>query len=245
MMETCDKLVLVSGSSRGLGLAIVIALLESGYCVASFSRTQTDSIDQLLGQYPERFYWQSLDAVDYAEVRNFVQEVHHRFGNIYGLVNNAAVASAGIITLMKSNDIEKLLQLNLSAVLHLTQYCVNKMLLQKSSCIINISSIIGDHGYSGLSVYSATKAGLNGATHSLARELGPKNIRVNAIAPGYLETDMSSSLSERQKDQIILRTPLGRLGRVSDITGMIEFLLSDKASFLTGQVLTIDGGINC
>jgi 3-oxoacyl-[acyl-carrier protein] reductase len=166
-------------------------------------------------------------------------------GNIYALINNAAIAADGVITLMPHPTINNLLKTNLEAVLYLTQICVNQMLLQKSSVIINISSIIGNRGYSGLSVYSATKAGLDGITRSLARELGPKNIRVNSVAPGYLETEMSKGLSMLQRDQIIRRTPLGRLGTLEDITGLIRFLLSDEAQFINGQVITVDGGLNC
>ena len=165
-----------------------------------------------------------------------------RFGRLDALINNAAVAIDGVLALAMEEDIETMLDVNLKAALLLCKEASRHMLAQRSGVILNISSIIAERGFSGLAGYAATKAGMVGMTRALARELGGRNIRVNALAPGYLETDMSASLEDRQRDQIIRRTPLGRLGTPADIVPTVRFLLSPDSGFLTGQVITIDGG---
>lgn len=188
------------------------------------------------------FLYQQVDATDTLALAGFVAKAEHDFGRIDGLVNNAGLAYDGVLALMAEQRIEQMLDVNLKASILLAKECSRAMLRQSSGCIINISSIIAERGFSGLAGYAATKAGMIGFTRSLARELGPRNIRVNAIAPGFLATDMSSSLEERQLEQIRRRTPLGRLGTVDDIVPVVGFLLSPAAAFITGQVITIDGG---
>ena len=160
-------------------------------------------------------------------------------------LNNAGVALDGVLAMANYADIEKTLGINLFGALATTREVLRSMLIKKRGRIINISSIIGNRGYSGLSVYAATKGGLDAMTRSLARELGSRRITVNSIAPGYLETEMTHGLSDSQKGQIVRRTPLGRLGTPEDIVGLVLYLLSDDAAFLTGQVITVDGGITC
>ena len=159
------------------------------------------------------------------------------------LINNAAIATDGLVALTSDDDLDKMLSVNLRGTILLTRACVREMLRNKWGRIINISSIVGQHGYRGLSVYSATKSGLDGFTRSLARELGELGITVNSIAPGFLETEMTHGLSEKQRNQIIKRTPLKRLGVAGDVTPLVLFLSSDAAQFITGQVITVDGGI--
>lgn len=238
--------IIVTGGSRGLGQGIITHLLAHDYRVATFSRSKTDFITQSLAHYSQdQFIWQALDANDYEKVDHFIHEIYKQFGAIDGLVNNAGVAADGVLTMMQDSEIDKVMQLNLMSAIKITRTCVKKMLIKKRGSIVNISSIIGIRGYSGLAVYSATKAGLDGFTRAMARELGDRNIRVNSIAPGYLETEMSSSLGGPQREQIIRRTPLGRLGTVEDVAGVVRFLLSKEAQFITGQTLAVDGGITC
>jgi 3-oxoacyl-[acyl-carrier protein] reductase len=196
-------------------------------------------------KYPKHFFWKAVDGKDYEAVEQFIKEVHDSEGRIDALINNAGMAIDGVLTLMKPDDITSLLSLNLESCIRAARMCAKYMLMQQNGVIINISSIIGIRGYSGLAVYSATKAGLDGLTRGLARELGGRGIRVNSVSPGYLETEMSSTLGDTQRQQIIRRTPLGRLGKTDDVTGVVSFLVSEKARFITGQTIVIDGGITC
>ena len=169
----------------------------------------------------------------------------HRFGGIDLLVNNAASGVDGVFPTMRDQDILAAVELNLISVLMLSKACSRMMLRRGAGCIINISSINAIRGHAGVSVYSATKGALDAFTRSLARELGPRNIRVNAIAPGYFESDMVGNMDEAEQARIRRRTPLQRLATVRDITQAVGFLASDQASFITGQTLVVDGGITC
>ncbi len=232
--------VIVSGGSRGLGQAIVADLLAAGHHVATFSRSSTEFVSGLSGQ--ARFHFAAVDAEDMTALHRFVADIHARWGRIDGLVNNAGLAYDGVLALSSEEHISRMLNVNLRAAIILAKECTRLMLLQSSGSVINISSIIAERGFSGLATYAATKAGMIGFTRSLARELGPRGIRVNAIAPGYLETEMSASLDDSQRNQIIRRTPLGRLGTAADVVPLVRFLLADDSRFMTGQVLTVDGG---
>jgi len=236
--------ILVSGGSRGLGRAIVERLLAAGHRVATFSRNPTPFVESLLAEADlgSRFLYEPLDVADADAVRSFVEKTHKVFGGLDALVNNAAVAHDIVLAMATEEQIDQMLNINLRAAIVLAKECSRLMLLGDGGTIINISSIVGGRGFSGLSVYSATKAGMIGLTRSLARELGPRNVVVNAIAPGYLETDLSQDISEEQRNQITRRTPLGRLGQTEDIVPWVEFLLSPPSRFMTGQVITIDGG---
>jgi 3-oxoacyl-[acyl-carrier protein] reductase len=217
-------------------------LLGRGHSVATFSRAGSELTERLSREAPETFRFYPADASDADALRQVVTTARAAFGRIDALVNNAGVAYDGVLAMARDQEIDQMLSVNLRAALVLARECARVMLLQRAGRIINITSIIGERGFSGLATYSATKAGIIGMTRSLARELGSRGILVNAIAPGYLDTEMSKGLAERQRDQIIRRTPLGRLGRIQDVLGVLDFLLDEASAFMTGQVLTVDGG---
>jgi len=238
------RVVMVSGGSRGLGAGIVDGLLRRGDYVVTFSRSKTPLIERWESDSvcSDRFRFDAVDIRDDGAMESLVRSVKRQFSRIDGLVNNAGIARDGVLALAAMDDIDQMLDINLRAAIVLAKQVSRVMLAQQSGSIINISSIIAERGFSGLASYAATKAGMLGMTRALARELGPKNIRVNAVAPGYLETEMSSGLDDGQKSQIIRRTPLGRLGTVEDVESVVDFLLSPASRFITGQTITVDGG---
>jgi 3-oxoacyl-[acyl-carrier protein] reductase len=240
------NVALVTGGSRGLGAELVSGLLARRYAVATLSRTKTAFIEQMLQRARKRdFHWSAVDARDSQGLRGCIAEISERFGRIDVLVNNLGMAVDGVLPTMRTQDICEAVQVNLTAALLLSQACSRVMLRQGGGCIVNISSVNAVRGHSGVAVYSATKAGLDGLTRSLARELGPRNIRVNSVAPGYFESEMVRDLTEEQKQRIIRRTPLGRLTRAEDVANAVYFLVSEQASSITGQILVVDGGITC
>jgi 3-oxoacyl-[acyl-carrier protein] reductase len=245
-MTQTRKIAVVSGGSRGLGARLVAGFLDRHFGVATLSRTKTAFIaDTLRARERAHFHWGEVDGRDHDAVRAFVKDVGETLGRIDVLVNNAGIASEGVLPTMRSCDIAEAVEVNVMASLVLAQACSRVMLRQSSGCIINISSVHALRGHSGVAVYSATKAALDGFTRSLARELGPRQIRVNSVAPGYFDSDMTDGMAEQQKQRIARRTPLGRLARIDEIANVVHFLSSDQASFITGQTLVVDGGITC
>ena len=241
-----NRTVIVTGGSRGLGLAINRALLEAGYSVATCSRNLGDTLPTLLDTYPEKLFWQQADVGNAVSAQAFIDAAVQRLGAPWGLVNNAGIAREGILATLPLVEVDQLIQTNLTGAIQIARAVLRHMLSRPGGGrIINISSIIGQRGYTGLAAYAATKAGLDGLTRALAREVGRRHITVNSVAPGYLDTEMSGTLSARQQDQIVRRTPAGRLGTAMDIVPAILFLMGDGAQFITGQTLTIDGGITC
>jgi len=235
--------VIVTGGSRGLGAAFVEAFLKDGDNVATCSRSRTPQVDDWESSCAERFHHVAFDMRDRAAADAFAADVITRFGNIDILINNAGLAREAVLALFPDSDLDEIVDINLTSTMYFTKTVVRRMLVQGSGRIINISSIIGRSGYRGLSVYGATKAALDGFTRALARELGPRGITVNSVAPGYLRTEMTDTLSGDQLGQIERRTPIGRLGTPEDIVGAVSFLMSPAADFITGQVLVIDGGL--
>jgi 3-oxoacyl-[acyl-carrier protein] reductase len=237
--------VLVTGGSRGLGAGIVQAFLDLGDKVATCSRSASDQTEAWAAdrELDGRFLYEPLDLADREAVDAFVNRTADEFGGIDVLVNNAGVARDGVIGLVQGDDVDTVIDLNLKGTITVSRAVVRKMLRKGAGRIINISSIVGISGYRGLGVYSATKAGLDGLTRALSRELGSRNITVNSVAPGYMRTEMSHGLDEEQLGQIVRRTPAGRLGEPADVAAAVTFLASDAAGFISGQVLVVDGGL--
>jgi 3-oxoacyl-[acyl-carrier protein] reductase len=229
-----------------LGLAIARKLTTAGYRVIAIARRESEQIASAmreLGSSPQgSLHFRPFDLANISDISNLVKGVRKEFGSIYGLVNNAALGTSGILATMHDAQIERLARLNTVSPLILTKYVVRSMMADGGGRIVNIASIVSFTGYSGLSVYGATKASIVGFTRSLAREVGPLGITVNAVAPGFLDTEMTESLGERQRDQIARRSALHRLADVDDVANAVEFLLSEKARNITGTVLTVDAG---
>jgi 3-oxoacyl-[acyl-carrier protein] reductase len=240
-MEALGRHIVISGGSRGLGKAIVKGLLDAGYSVSTFSRNKTDFVEQLAEN--AKFHFGLADLADSASTLAFLKASEKKFGIPYGVVNCAAIAADGLLATMPEEKIETLVAVNVTGTLKFTRLAVRRMLLGKSGgVIVNISTISALRGFRGLAAYAFTKGGIDSFTRALARELGEHKIRVNSIAPGYYDTEMSRSLSEEHKNQILRRTPLARLGRPEDIVGPVLHLFSDQASFITGQTIVVDGG---
>ncbi len=238
--------VLVTGGSRGIGLAISRRLAACGYNVIAVARRESDELREAIRKTAKRgkgglhFRACDLSAVD--AIPSFVKTLRDEFGAIYGLVNNAGIGTEGLLATMHNSEIEALLRLNVLSPIILTKYVARHMMADGAGRIINMSSIIASTGYNGLSVYGATKAAATGFTKSLAREVGKLGITVNAIAPGFVATELTESLSEAQRKRIAGRSALRRLPETEDVANMVEFLLGEGGRNITGSVLTIDAG---
>jgi 3-oxoacyl-[acyl-carrier protein] reductase len=240
------RTVIVTGGSRGVGLGIARNLVTAGYQVIAVARHESEQLKCAMRQKEtseqSSLFFKAFDLEDTSAIPGFVKLLRKEFGSIHGLVNNAGLGTSGILATMHDAQIERLVRLNTASPIILTKYVVRTMMADGGGRIVNVASIVSFTGYSGLSVYSATKASIVGFTRSLAREVGPLGINVNAVAPGFLDTDMTESLSGQKRDQIKRRSALQRLAEVNDVGNAVEFLLSDKARNITGTVLTVDAG---
>lgn len=238
--------VIVTGGSRGLGLGIARRLAAAGYCAIVIARKQnnelTAAIEEAELANPGSFRFVPFDLAEIEGIANLVKTLRADFGPIYGLVNNAGISFESVLALMSISQIEQLVRVNTVSPIVLSKYVVRSMMADGGGRIVNMASIIASTGYSGLSVYGATKASIVGFTRSLAREVGRMGINVNAVAPGFVETDMTHGLKEEQRQKIARRSALQRLAEVDDVANAVEFLLSDKAKNITGTVLTVDAG---
>jgi 3-oxoacyl-[acyl-carrier protein] reductase len=238
--------IIVTGGSRGLGLGITRRLSQEGYRVIVVARQNTDQLSSMTqdtrSSPPNSVHFVPFDLSDVPNIPNLVKSVRSDYGPIYGLVNNAAMSYDGVLATMHNSRIEHLVCLNTLSPMVLTKYVVRNMMSDGGGRIVNVASIIGFTGYSGLSVYAATKASMIGFTRSLAREVGRLGINVNAVAPGFMETDMTQALGPDRKEQIARRSALRRFPHVEDVADAVEFLLGQKASSITGTVLTVDAG---
>jgi 3-oxoacyl-[acyl-carrier protein] reductase len=238
--------VVVTGGSRGLGLAMTRSLAAGGYRVIAVARTLSSELTVAQNRAKESgqgaIEFRACDLSDLTTIAPLVKQLRGDFGPLYGLVNNAGLGTSGLLSNMRDQDIQRLIQLNTLSPITLTKYVVRSMMSQREGRIINISSIVAATGYSGLSVYSATKSSLLGFTRSLAREVGQLGITVNAIAPGFVATEMTHELSDAQRETIARRSALKRMPEPNDIAASVEFLLGDGGRNITGTVITIDAG---
>jgi 3-oxoacyl-[acyl-carrier protein] reductase len=238
--------VIVSGGSRGLGLAMVRALAAAGYRVIALARSNSEELAAASRAAADggggAIEFRACDLSDLGQIAPLVRSVRAAFGPLYGLVNNAGLGTSGLLGNMRDRDIERLIQLNTVSPIMMSKYAVRSMMTQRDGRIVNVASVVAFTGYSGLSVYSATKASLIGFTRSLAREVGQLGITVNALAPGFIATEMTNELTEAQRHQIERRSALKRMADPVDIARSVEFLLGEGGRNITGTTLTIDAG---
>jgi 3-oxoacyl-[acyl-carrier protein] reductase len=235
--------VLVSGGTRGVGLAIGRKLAADGYRVFALGRKESDLLSGAIAEFPSGVMnFLPFDLANVDDIPELLRELKAEHGPLYGLVNNAALGTDGLLSNMHNSDIEKLVRLNTLSPIVLTKYAVRAMMTEGEGRVVNISSIIGFTGYSGLSVYGATKASMLGFTRSLAREVGKLGVTVNAVAPGFMDTDMTDSMTDEQRAKIAGRAALRRLVDVEDVAASVAFLMSDAAKNITGTTITVDAG---
>lgn len=234
------KNVIVTGARKGLGLAISKRLASEGYKVIAVARNASPELTELCDG--ERAHFELFDLAATDKMHSWVVDLTKRHGRIYGLVNNAAIGSDGVLATMHERDISESLQINLQSPIVLTKYVSRSMLLGGVGRIVNISSIIASTGFSGLSVYAATKAGMIGFTKSLSRELGKAGITVNCVSPGYMDTDMTKGIAADKLLSIKRRSPSGELASVESVAESVAFLLGDGGTMITGTTITVDAG---
>lgn len=238
--------VIVTGGSRGLGLAVSRRLIGDGYDTIAIARRMNDelasTIESAERARPGSLRFVPFDLADVAGIPALVKDLRREAGPIHGLVNNAAVGTAAVLALTPTAEIERLVRLNTLSPIVLTKHVVRHMMADGGGRVVNVASIVAFNGYSGLSVYSATKASLIGFTRSLAREVGRCRVTVNAVAPGFLDTEMTAGMDEEHRAQVVRRSALRRLPCLEDVANAIEFLLGARGDSITGTVVTVDAG---
>jgi 3-oxoacyl-[acyl-carrier protein] reductase len=235
------KVALVTGGSRGIGAAISRELAKAGAKVALNYRAGQEAANEVAGEI--RGLAVRADVSKPEEVQALIERVEGELGDIDALVNNAGVTRDTLIARMTDDDWQTVIDTNLRGTFNTSRAVSRKMLRRRAGSIVNLSSVVGVHGNPGQANYAASKAGIIGLTKALARELGSRGVRVNAIAPGYISTELTDVLNDEQRGLILQNTPLGRLGEPEDVARAVRFLCSDEAAFITGEVLLVDGGL--
>lgn len=240
------KVALITGGSRGIGKAIAEKFAKNGYdLVINYvsDNTDLDAIKEEFKQYGSEVLMEKADVSNYAECEKMVTAAIEKFGRIDVLVNNAGVTRDNLLMRMKEEDFDKVIEINLKGTFLVTKSVIPYMLKKRDGKIINLASVVGVTGNAGQCNYSASKAGIIGFTKSIAKELASRNIRANAIAPGFIDTDMTSILSDEVKDSINVQIPMKRMGTTQEIANVAYFLGCEESSYITGQVINIDGGM--
>lgn len=241
-----EKVALVTGATRGIGKQIAITLSKEGYNIALNYRTENDELENLkkeIGANNVEVLAVQGDVSNFEDCENVVKETIEKFGRIDVLVNNAGITKDMLLARMKEEDFKQVIDVNLVGTFNVTKNVISYMMKARSGRIINISSVVGISGNAGQSNYAASKAGIIGFTKSLAKEVASRNILVNAIAPGFIQTSMTDVLKDEIKEEIAKAIPLKRMGTADDVANLVKFLASEDSSYITGQVINVDGGM--
>ena len=245
-MDENAKVALITGATRGIGKQIALELASQGYNIALNYRKQNEELEALKKEIENKnvkclaVYG---DVSNYEDVEKFVKEIIKEFGKIDVLVNNAGITKDMLLMRMKKEDFESVIDVNLIGTFNVTKNVIPYMMKARNGKIVNISSVVGISGNAGQTNYSASKAGIIGFTKSLAKEVASRNINVNAIAPGFIKTDMTDVLKDEIKEEISKTIPLKRMGEAKDVANLVKFLVSEESSYITGQVINVDGGM--
>ena len=241
-----NKIALITGGTRGIGKQIALTFAKEGYNIALNYRTENEDLKNTKKEIEENnvkcFTFQG-DVTNFKDCEQFVKQIVEKFGNIDVLVNNAGITRDTLLMRMKEEDFKQVIDTNLIGTFNVTKNVIGNMIKARNGRIINISSVVGISGNAGQTNYSASKAGIIGFTKSLAKEVASRNITVNAVAPGFIETQMTDVLKDDIKEEIAKKIPLKRMGTPQDVANVVKFLASNDSSYITGQVINIDGGM--
>ncbi|NWF52997.1 MAG: 3-oxoacyl-[acyl-carrier-protein] reductase [Nitrospirae bacterium] len=246
-MSLRGKTVIISGATRGIGRSIALDLAEQGSNISFnylMNNKKAEELERIVRNYGVKVKSFQVDIRDYDAVKEWVGSTCELFGGIDIVINNAGVIKDKALAFMVPDDWREVINTNLDGTFNLTRACIIEFIKKRRGIIVNISSVSGITGIAGQTNYSASKSGVIGFTKSLAREVAPYNIRVNSVAPGFIETDMLNGLKEEYKNQLLKRIPLNRFGRPEEVARVVRFLVSDVSDYITGQTIVIDGGMS-
>lgn len=241
-----DKVAMITGATRGIGKQIALTLANEGYNIVLNYRTENDELKQLKNEIESKnvkCLAVQGDVTNFEDCKQMIESAIKEFGKIDVLVNNAGITKDMLLARMKEEDFKQVIDVNLVGTFNMTKNVISYMMKARNGRIINISSVVGIAGNAGQTNYSASKAGIIGFTKSLAKEVASRNILVNAVAPGFIETNMTDVLKQEVKDEIAKNIPLKRMGTPQDVANVVKFLASQDSSYITGQVISVDGGM--